>query len=322
MASGLILSGCETHELTLYMQDLKVNGPVTQPPIHITKEPRRGEVHVIPHVSFPTKKKIDGWIEGHTPVNGQGVFQVDTIRNADHSVYFRDPGNVNVYPFQGKNLQWEIPATSVGLDVDVGVSERVALAFGATYSSTGGSGVWAYRVGLGLRGNDAKRPLGWRLDFGWMWQEHLFEALTIVTDRPLSSSASTVAFYQDRKRQTSGSFYGALTINTVKPNWPVNVIFQAGLTRQLISEFEPTVPRPEPSILLPFFLVNPFERTIIVDRRGEFSPTIFHLMPGAYIDIAESVSLIFGLRFSFVTGLDHPSPSTIISPVLQLDWEL
>ena len=318
---AVLLLGCgEAQEITLYLQDLAVNGPVTQPPIYITKESEPGKIHIIPRISFPMQKTLEGRVEGHTMVNADGIFHVDTVRQG-YGVYFRDPGNVNTSSFRGKNLQWKIPSSSVGLDIDYGASRSTSLALGATYSSTKGSGVWAYRVGLGLHGRDNRGTAGYRLDMGWMWQEHIYEVTTVVTERPLSSSASTVTFYQDREKQTRGSFYAALTFNSIQQEWPLNVFFQAGITKQSVTDIKPTAPQSEPWIIFPFFLQIP-NRDIVIDRRGEFSPTLVHLTPGVYFNLSESACLVFGLRFSFETALDDLAPSTIISPVVQLDWEL
>ena len=318
----LILSGCgETRELTFYLQNLEVNGPVTQPPIYVTREPRENEIHVIPRISIPMQKRIDGRIEGHSAVDNNGVFYVDTVYRQDNGVYFQDPGNVNVHPFTGSNLQWEIPSASIGLDVDIGFSRKTSLAVGATHSSNSGTGIWAYRAGLGFRDRQPGKSIGYRVDLGWMWQEHIYEATTLVTERPLSNSASTAVFYRDREKKTDGHFYGALTLNSVKPEWPINIFFQAGITKQSVTNVKPLTPRSEPWILPPFFLVIPDQSNIIRDLRGEFSATLVHITPGAYFQLSETACVVFGLRISFETGLDRPSPGTIISPVLQLDWE-
>jgi hypothetical protein len=202
---AVLLPGCgETRELTFYMQNLEVNGPVTQPPIYITREPKENEIHIIPRVSIPFQKQVDGRIQGHTPVNANGVFYVDTVYRQDNGVYFQDPGNMNAYQFTGSNLQWKIPSVSVGLDVDVALSRKTSLALGATHSSIGGTGVWTYRAGFGFRERRPEQSMGYRFDVGWMWQEHIYEAATVVTDRPLSGSASTVVFYKDREKERMG----------------------------------------------------------------------------------------------------------------------
>lgn len=315
-----VLSGCaETKETTFYLQDLKVNSPITQPPIHITTNPEAGKIHIIPRISIATGSAIEGTVLGHTPVNSKGNFQVDTVRGADNGVHFRDPGGVNTYEFTGSNLQWNIPSTSAGLDVDLGLSPSLALALGASYASSGGTGLWSYRAGLGFRAEG--RSMAWRIDFGWLWQEQLLVYTTIVTERPLSSSASTVYFYHDREKKADGSFYGALTLNSQRDDWSTNIFLQIGLTRQRISEYRPKALREEGWIIPPFFPV-PAPTNIVSDVRGEFSATLVHVTPGVYFGLTETARVVCGVRFSVETEIENRSRSLIVSPVVQFDFVL
>jgi len=312
--------GCaETREVTIYMQNLEVQGPITHPPIHITKDTDAPGIHIIPRISFATQRTIEAGIEGHTMVSPKGVFYVDTVVRADNGVYFQDPGTVNTYPFRGKNLRWRIPSTSIGVDIDVGLSRATSLALGATYSSIERNGVWTYRAGLGFANSAPGRTLGFRFDAGWIWQEHIYDATTVITERPLSSSTSTVMFFQDREKTTDGNFYAALTFNTISPDRPWDFFFQAGLTKQNISELKPRAPQPQTWIVPPFFLF--VDQSLIVrDLRGEFAATLVHFSPGMSFDVSESASIVFGVRFTLATGIENPSPGTIVSPILQFDW--
>lgn len=169
----MLFCGCgETRELTLYIQDLELHGPVTRLPVHITKDPEQHQITIMPSFWASTSRTSTGVIDGHSPVNGRGVFQVDTIRRTDRGVYFQDPGNINTLTFGGKNLTWLYPSTGGGLDVDLGLSARWALSLGASYSVAGGKGLWAYRAGLGVRQH--KGSVGFRLDVGWDWESFAY----------------------------------------------------------------------------------------------------------------------------------------------------
>jgi hypothetical protein len=205
------------------------------------------------------------------------------------------------------------------MDIDLALSRGVTLALGATYASVGGRGLWSYRSGLGFR--DDRGSIGWRLDVGWLWQAQLIEYATIVTERPLSSTASTVYLYHDREKKTDGNVYGALTLNTLNDDWRANIFLQIGLTKQTISEYKPQAISEEPWIMPPFFLIPP-PQNIVNDLRDEFSATLVHVTPGAYFDLSESARLVCGVRLSFETEIEERSRSLVVSPVLQFDLGL
>ncbi len=315
-----VLFGCgETKEVTLYLQGLQVRGPAMNPPVHITQNPEGNEVHIIPRFSVGSTQTMSGRIQGHTKVNRNGVFRVDTVFRSDSGVVFQDRGNVNVNPFDGKNLTRKFPSYSVGADIDVGLSKVWALSFGTLYSSMDGQGLWSYRAGLGIRSH--KGSMGFRIEFGWQWEEFVYEAYTVVTERPLSSSVSTVSFYRDEAKKTFGRFYGSLVLNTVRDNWPVNLFFQVALTGQKLDEIQPRVLQEQLWVIPPFFIV-PAEQNLVHDLRGSFSSTFVHVSPGLFINLDENVRVLTGVRISFGPEIDDRSNATIVAPFVQIDLRL
>src|SRR5512135_3942471 len=75
--SGSLLTGCvATEEYTLYLQDVHVSGPISQPPVHTTNNKSGKPVSITPHVAFNgSGRAIAGRIDGHSPVGGDGTFQ-------------------------------------------------------------------------------------------------------------------------------------------------------------------------------------------------------------------------------------------------------
>ncbi|MGA9116693.1 MAG: hypothetical protein WB626_07960 [Bacteroidota bacterium] len=317
----LLAAGCgETKNVTLYMQDLDVTSPAPGPPLHITRNPAQGEVHITPHLRVSPRRNLRGNVGEHTRVNGRGVFQVDTVYTQGNGVYFADPGGVNSFGYAGRNLRWEVPASFAGVDVDLGLSRAVALSLGAGYAPGAGKGLWGYHAGLGFRRQSGSTAL--RLDVGLQWQELSYRTRTVVAEQPLGGGVSRVFFYDDPGSSSSARFYGALTVNTVHDDWAVNPFLQVGVASQSVSEFKPVRPAAQAFFLPPFFLIPQEQLFIVQDLRGEFSATLVHLTPGFYIALDEDLMVVAGVRVSFETTIENASSSVLAAPVLLLDWGL
>ena len=315
----MLFCGCgESREVTLYLQDLRLRGPVTRLPVHITKDPEQQQITIIPSFWAGTSRSSTGFVEGHSPVNGGGVFQVDTVRRTDNGVYFRDPGNINSLTYSGKNLSWRYPTTGGGLDVDLGLSAHWALSLGASYSVAGGKGLWAYRAGLGVRNH--KGSLGYRLDVGWDWESFAYESVTLATDRELTSSVATVAYFRDVGVSTTGNLYAALTFNGANPDAVVNPFLQVGISRQTLRDYRPTAPERQAWVLPPFFLVPANQLLIVHDLRGKFESTRIHFTPGVYFEVDTGVRLLVGSRVSIESGIEELADPLLVWPFVQLEW--
>jgi hypothetical protein len=114
------LTGCTTTNL----QNLAVEGPMFQPPVHLTKDSTR-TVQLHPWVTMVTPDSRTGRLAGHTNVNKNGVYQVDTIKTTSPYT-FKETPDVNQYGFFGVNFSWKLPKTQYGLDMDISLSQTVA----------------------------------------------------------------------------------------------------------------------------------------------------------------------------------------------------
>jgi hypothetical protein len=311
----LILAGCgESREVTLYLQDLQVKGPVSEPPLHITRDPSEGQVVITPRFWGFSKRSSTGAIEGHSQVSSNGEFYVDTVTNASGGVYFRNPSGVNTHIFNGSNFSWKYPSTGGGVDLDLGLSEHWALSVGATYSDVGGQGLLGYRVGFGVRQH--KGSVGFRFDAGWQWESLGYESTT------LAAEGSTVVFYHDKGISTTGNIFASLTINGANPRWFLNPFLQVGFNRQTLKDYKPIYQQREAWILPPFFLIPADQLLTVVDLRGEFKSTRIQLAPGAYIEPDPGFRIVMGARVSFEAGLDELKEPVLVAPFLQIDWTL
>jgi hypothetical protein len=317
-----LLTGCvATEEYTLYLQDVGINGPISQPPLHITNRKRERPLSVTPHIAInaTSSRSVAGQIEGHSLVGASGTYEVDTIFSSNHRVSFRERSNANA--FTGQNLHWKLPEAVFGVDVDYATSNHLAISLGANYSAVDGIDLWGYRVGLGLFSEDSTAAV--RLDAGLGWQTLAYEARTVVVKRTTyvfsSDVDEEVGFFRDKGTSTPMDLYASLTFNTKSRGWFPSVFVQLAVSRQSLASFKPTIQESFP--LIPVF--QGFTPEVIVqDTRGKFSSTVFVITPGIYFDISPSARLLAGVHINVQTEITDSSPSTIVLPLLECEWSL
>jgi hypothetical protein len=309
--SALCFTGCTSVTETIYLQDIKVAGPVNHPPLHITSGQKAGDVTISPRLSVNSANSIAGQIDGHTPVNARGIYQVDTIFNNDNT-YFYVPSSANQYEDEGENLRWDMPDVSFGMDIDFALSEKIALSGGLNYAVYNQRDLYGGSVGLGFLSE--KELYGFRLDAGISWQQMSYNAATVVVTeiRNGSSEKIYVNFYRDRDKSSSITFFGSVTYNTKLTDFPVNFFVNAGYFGQSLFDFEPERADGEYN----------FFNTTVVDARGEGTAAFLTITPGLYQDIADFGRIIFGVRMLKETQLESPDNSFFIVPVIQVDLRL
>ncbi len=313
-----LLSGCTTTEYTLYLQDVAVKGPISQPPVHITSDNMEKPLRITPHIAVNTASNstLGGQIDGHSPVDATGKYQVIAIVDSTaHTVTFRESPGANTQTFTGQNLHWEMPSASFGLDVDYTLSNHLAISFGATCSAVDGRGLWGYHMGLGLYSETSTSAV--RVDGGVRWQDLLYEASTVIVRRESEVATPTdqVGFFRDRGKSTPMDFYAAITFNTKHDDWVTNIFAQLALSKQSLAKFQPTMVEPlllYPPIFTPVVIVN--------DQRAEFSSTFVIITPGVYFDFDPTVRILAGARINVQTEIKDSSPGTFVQPFLELEW--
>ena len=134
-----LLSGCKTTHIptttvrTLNLQEAEVSGPINQPPIHITDSIDAPSITVTPRFSYNSQTAIRGEIGGHTLVNEEGIFQVDTFYNYGSFTLKETPG-ANIHRYSGKNFTWNVASVYAALDLDFRLSRNFGLFLGVNYS--------------------------------------------------------------------------------------------------------------------------------------------------------------------------------------------
>ncbi len=298
----------------IYLQDVQVSGPINQTPVHITDSTVSG-ITISPRVSFNTKKTFRGKIDNHTLVNSQGIFQIDTVFNDDGTFYFQETTGANTYPFNGKNLTWNIADITASVDFDFKVSRSIGLFMGANYSVIDQKSLWGGLFGLGLMGSG--KSASFRVDLGFTMQQIPYEAYTIVSVTQTSSSgtSSYVYDYTDIGTETHFNPFFSLTLNSANPEWLFNIFIQAGYSTQTLANFTP-----ETQVYHdPFYYENV---NITEDLRGEAMVGLINITPGIFLNIGDNGRILVGTRLNWITQAEEVDNSFYLLPMLQFDFKL
>jgi hypothetical protein len=288
-----------------------VKGPISQPPVRITNGQKGGTFTISPKVFINNKKSLSGYIDEHTKVNSQGFFQVDTFYNSDGSWYYRE-SNANNSNFKGDNFEWILPDALMGVDLDICLSDHVALSGGFNYIVQGQKSLIGGSVGFGFF--TQKEGTSTRFDAGIIWQSMFYDAMSVVvTTRSTStSSSSTVGFFRDRDKESTVNFFASLTYNSAYESLPINFFLSAGYFSQTVIDFKTIDTDVEYHL---------FSNTTVIteDLRSEATAGFIHITPGIYKDITEWSRVILGVRLLKEVQLERVSQSFFVIPVLQFD---
>jgi len=303
------LNSCTTITDTLYVQDVEVKGPINQPPIRVTGKDS-ASFTISPKFFINSNRSYNGLVEGHTQVNSEGIFEVDTITNGDNVTYRESP-NANKFDFEGENLHWEMPDYFVGLDLDIAISRKIALSGGFSMSGKDKTNLYGYRVGLGF--SSASENVGVRFDGGVIWQKYSYDAASVII-RDDGSSNREVIFFRDKGSSTNLNHYLSLTLNTIYEDLPVNFLLNVGYSGQSLIDYEPRKTDDN------YYFFNPHYN--VEDQRGEAYAAFINVSPGFYANINEWSRLVFAVRFFFEIDFEESTNSTFIIPMLQFDLSL
>lgn len=300
---------------TIHLQEATVSGPINQAPIHLTKETDTPFFTVSPRFSYTNSQQVNAYVSGHTPVNSEGVFQVDTVFYTDGSISFNQANGANIYEYNGKNLNWDVASVTAGIDFDARITKNFAAFTGVNYSSTNNRNVWGGNVGLAVLMNT--NSIGLRLDAGLHVQEIAYDAYTVEIIQ--TGNNEYVVFYHDLGKSTHWDPFLNLTINTVSPNAFVNFFLNLGYTQQTLVGF---TPEDKDETYYGDYRIFYFEghREIVEDLRGEATASYLNLTPGLFFRLGRSSRLLLGVRFYFDNGLDNSTTSSYVLPMMQLDF--
>jgi hypothetical protein len=287
-----MVAGCGTVQDVIYLQNVEVQGPASQPPIHVTaKSAGEKSVYVTPHISINPNTSLSGSLSpqysGRVP---------DTLPD-----------------FRRKGLNWQLPKEQFGFDLDYAFSDNKSLMFGVSQSVINQRSLWDGYAGIGFFGREENSAI--RLDLGVQLQEISYDAATVLerTTTPSWGRPWTETyFFLDTDKDTHLNFFATVTFNSIHDDWLANPFFQGGLATQKLTDFSPRNSKVETGLYA-------YIRT---DRRAESSAFWLYAVPGVYFNVGQSNRLLVGVRISDQVGLDNANPSVLFSPVLQFDWKL
>jgi hypothetical protein len=286
------VTGC-TFQDVIYLQNVEVQGPASQPPIHVTaKDSGVKSVYLKPHVSVNTRTSLSG------SLSPQYSGQIPST----------------LPDFQRKGLSWKLPSVQCGFDLDYAFSDSKALMFGISQSVISQRSLWDGYVGIGFFGREENSAV--RLDLGVQLQEVAYDAATVLvrTETPLWGKPSTqTCYYVDSDKDTHVNFFATVTFNSIHDDWLANLFFQAGLSTQKLTNYSP-----HNSVTLDPFLNTHIES----DQRAESSAFWLYAVPGVYFNVGKSNRVLLGVRTAYQAGVENANPSVLFSPVLQFDWKL
>jgi len=315
----LVVSACTTVQ-TLYLQEAEVTGPINQSPIHLTDNSEAPSVTISPRFSFNTQNELRGSLTGHSPVNADGIFQVDTSFFDDGTVKYTETPGANVHQFDGENLTWSQSTFTADIDFDFALSKSFALFAGVNYSSQKSGGIWGGSAGLGVFGGGDN--VAFRIDAGVHIQSIKYDAATIAdvkTEIIFGGSDEYVVFYHDIDNSTHFDPFFNLTINSYNKEWLLNFFINAGYSFQTLFDFGPSTPDKR---YYNFLLIFPAQTVITQDYRGESTVGFFNFTPGIYFNFGDNSRILLGARFYFETQHESSNPKTFILPMLQADFQL
>jgi hypothetical protein len=290
---ALMVSGCWRQEI--YLQDLNVTQGVAAPPVHLTQDSMAQTVRVSPRVTLYGSRPATGRIDGHSLVNSQGVFEVDSTNRP-----FTEVRGANTNAFAGKNLTWNFPEAIVGVDVDVAFTDRFAMNGSIEFGLGVGNRVLNGHVGLALLIPGPK--VAGRIEGGVLFTRQPITADYLVTYEAAFSSTTEAWFQTVSGSQSSIDPYVSVTINSNMRQKVFGWFVGLGFAGQTMVSLEPSR----------FDSFAPGEYT------GTLS--VFSLTPGIIVQPADDVSVMGGIRLLW-PGIFHDvnDPAAIIAPMVQVE---
>ncbi|MGD8778186.1 MAG: hypothetical protein PVH88_04415 [Ignavibacteria bacterium] len=218
------LIGCTPSVTINRVQGVKTEASSINIPVKITqnKEKRPGVIST--YVMFNGNKTKESYIEGHTDVNQNGKFIIDTLEQIGPIAYqFEETEGDNDYIFDGNNFIVKNPDFELGFEIDYALTNFLAL--------TGGGNICKYDNKAFLGGNfgfgffKETENLGFRMDIGWESKHTRSEATFVMHDKDFVDGKREGVIYKIARSESFIDPFASFTLNTKKAEWPVNLFF-------------------------------------------------------------------------------------------------
>jgi len=276
------------------LQDVKIDGSVPGSAIHIVDDRQPGKTEVTPYLRINRDRKSSTRLDGHTMVNGEGVFE--TIETTPEE--FIEQANVNTMPYEGNNFSWEQPAYQAGIDIVVPLSKLVA--FTGAFETSSINERSTYALGLGL--NLAIVEKNWSGEIiGMIRTQKLYYQAEVVEveDKSISGSETRrVRFYSLDNETLYFNPSIALTVNGRNPDWVLHPFANIEFGSLDLTRLDEHLPEDS--------FTAPVTSSTNLTRRDRY----VGIAGGFYIKLSSSQKVLFGLRRKTFGRTDSLKPVT------------
>lgn len=283
-SSMLLFSACVSVKDEIFLQNMKIEGSPSQPPVHVTGADReKGSLYASPHISISS----------------------GTVTTALDQQYDR-PVPDSLTEFKAKGLSWDLPRASFGIDLDYAASNTLALNGGVAASVGEGKQLMSLYGGIGLFSAD--EDVSFRFDIGLQYSDIRYQGATVIL-RTAGSIRDTI-YFLDRGKDFQLNLYANLTVNSSNESG-LNWFLQLGINPQTLTSFVPS--RGASQDPTPF---------AVSDLRAESSVFWLNATPGLYFSLPKDRRILLGVRLMRELSSESSKPELIVIPMLQFDWGL
>ena len=271
----LLLSACVI--VTSSVQDAQVTGPARKSTIRIAEDKSEKKVIFRPYLYYSQTSQVKINSGTHTKVDSTGQYQLLPVAGKD---YFLSPEEVNIYPFEGKNLVWQLPRYQLGLELEI-FMDQFALTFGANTAMADDKRFWGGNLGIAWSARYAW--WAWRTDFN-MHVSRLAYRVNYINEADMiwpDTNEKHIYMLSETGEDTHWGSEFCLTLNSNRAEWPVNVWAGLGFGKQILFDLQDVAPM-----------------FGVLSYTDEYS----YLAGGIYKNITAHNRIVLGIRWNY-----HPS---------------
>jgi hypothetical protein len=263
---------------SVILENAEATTPVAAPPIRLIDNAKPDQFTITPHFSWPSNKNVTGILQ----LSEEGTHQAAVHDSTD--------------------FLWRIPGMTGGLNFDYTMSRHAAFGFGLSLSSLDGRTYGGWTAGVGLFNEKENGAV--RFDFGLQSTPFMYSTIARVIQTYDNRNADTTLSFDDGE-ESNVSFYGALTVNTTRKTWPVNIFLNTYITKQRFVDYAP------------------YSTSLLIasgnDTRISASYWIIGLTPGIFVSLMDDVRLVIGERIIFPLDIVNQTPYPLLQFHMQID---
>ena len=221
----LITQGCTITNI----QQVEVEAPPLNQAVRINEQPSQSALFARGFLSKNEEGLLETQIAGHTDVNQNGVFEVESL---DEPNRYIERAGVNVQRFRGDNFSWNVPEWQGGLELEWQPAPFLALIGGVGMSELEERTQIRQNAGVGLLfGSEAVAA---RLDFGMHYYQSRYRILAVQGHEQSFGGDMTrvIDLFEIEHKDPYRNASLGLTLNGRHPGRLVNYFFNYTMGRQ------------------------------------------------------------------------------------------